>query len=429
MMGSIASLPKRLPSLLRRKITHGRYRPEIDGLRFIAIFFVLIGHLAERVTRFSPATDPSTKDFFEFIIDSGLGVHTFFAISGFVITSQYMSANRSALNGSFLKNYYLRRVLRIEPPYFAILLGTYFLITGLHYAPPGVHRFFGQPASLTESLFASIFYFHSWIFGNVPRLFGPGWTLEIEVQFYVLAPLLLWLFLEKLSSRSRPAIGALALCVGVFCVAIPKTSGPVYSEYTLLGHFHAFFLGLMLASFQNPLRAAVQTIDRRLVDAIAWLALLGMLFTKYIPDNVAMNLARDTCIALLFMGSFAPGTTFFKFLSGEYVSLLGGACYSLYLTHEQIQQVLTSVLVKTLHIGSPVVNLAADFVFEMPIVIVVGMAFYTFVERPFMTPRWPWKVASFLKIRTATAFSRRPASPPRSEEIGTRAPEKERRAS
>ena len=53
-----------------------------------------------------------------------LGVNLFFAISGFILANQAIKANRNPLGGGFLKAYFGRRVMRIEPPYIILLLAT-----------------------------------------------------------------------------------------------------------------------------------------------------------------------------------------------------------------------------------------------------------------------------------------------------------------
>ena len=169
------------PNLFRRRMSGGAYRPEIDGLRFFAIAIVVVGHVAERAVRFFPsmrdaAADNAVGDLFQ---RAGLGVFLFFTISGFIIASQARKSRHAPLSGAFLKSYFWRRLLRIEPPYVVLLICTWFVLTTTGYTPEGANHFSAEPQSLDRSLLGSIFYAHGLIWGAYPRLFPPGWSLEV----------------------------------------------------------------------------------------------------------------------------------------------------------------------------------------------------------------------------------------------------------
>lgn len=165
-------LPERLG---RRAPRSGVYRPEIDGLRFVAIAVVVFGHLAERVVRFqSPTQEASSLEsaVFRLLATPGPGVMLFFAISGFVITHQLMARDEPPLSPLVLRAYLARRALRIEPPYLLLLCGSFLMVSVFGLLPEQVHQFYGEPESLTASFLASLSYSHGWLFGTMPRLFA-----------------------------------------------------------------------------------------------------------------------------------------------------------------------------------------------------------------------------------------------------------------
>ena len=121
-----ASAWSSLPLLLRRRMAGGVYRAEIDGLRFFAIAIVVAGHFTERAIRFFPDMAAVQDHPLVWILARpGLGVYLFFAISGFILATQAMKAKAGPLSGTFLKAYFGRRVLRIEPPYLILLVLTW----------------------------------------------------------------------------------------------------------------------------------------------------------------------------------------------------------------------------------------------------------------------------------------------------------------
>ena len=131
--GWLSSFPLRF----RRNVSQGVYRAEIDGLRFFAIAFVIFGHALERAERFFPQSQPwlSGSRAGGFLQVAPPGVMLFFAISGFVLASQALKAKASPLSGAFLRSYFGRRILRIEPPY-VILLPAPLAVVGLaHFTP------------------------------------------------------------------------------------------------------------------------------------------------------------------------------------------------------------------------------------------------------------------------------------------------------
>src|SRR5438094_3364218 len=104
----------------RRITTSGNYIPEIDGLRFIAIFAVVLHHVALYVT----TLDNRPEGIFEL---GTRGVELFFAISGFVLAAPFASQYLCGRPRVRLGQYFLRRLTRLEPPYLLALLIIFFV--------------------------------------------------------------------------------------------------------------------------------------------------------------------------------------------------------------------------------------------------------------------------------------------------------------
>ncbi len=392
-----------LPSELRRRTTAGStYRPEIDGLRFFAIFMVIIGHMVERIIRFQePISQPSgfEQSLFFVLAQPASGVFLFFAVSGFIIAQQYLRKKPMPFDGAYLKSYFLRRLLRIEPPYFLVLIGTYILITATGFVPDGVHRFNAEPVSLTTSLLASLFYLHSPVYGTFPRLFGPGWSLEIEVQFYLLAPLFFCVLYFVRNNAERRMIEAILLVAGFatasyFSPSDAASHGSIFWQYTLLRFFIFFWMGVMMASNQDALRNLLSRVPNVVMQILPWCGVLAI----FLADSIFTGkqdlayLTQISGVALAFFGVLDDRSSFKRFCSRPWVSLIGGACYSIYLVHLQILQVATNIVVKHLHITSWLGTLALCSIILIPLVLVGGLGFYTIVERTFMLPDWPQRL-------------------------------------
>ena len=148
------------------------YRPEIDGLRAIAVFSVITYHARDT-----------------FLPGGFLGVDIFFVISGYLITSLILKELKLTNKFSF-SNFYERRVRRIIPA----LLGMIILSTFISYITLLPDSFVDFSKSLISSIFSvSNFYFlyTGNLYGAESSLLKPllhTWSLSVEEQFYILLP-------------------------------------------------------------------------------------------------------------------------------------------------------------------------------------------------------------------------------------------------
>jgi len=153
---------------------HPKYRPDIDGLRAIAVLAVVIFHAFPR-----------------YLPGGFIGVDIFFVISGYLITS-IITSNLNAQTFSFL-DFYSRRVRRIFPTLIVVLLFTYFcgwfLLSNAEYEQVGKHIAAGASFISNFILWAESGYFDN-AAETKPLLHL--WSLGIEEQFYLIAPLFFW---------------------------------------------------------------------------------------------------------------------------------------------------------------------------------------------------------------------------------------------
>jgi peptidoglycan/LPS O-acetylase OafA/YrhL len=150
--------------------------PSLDGLRAVSIMLVMYAHwgLTKRVPLLDRLPSAQYKYF------GPLGVTMFFVISGFIITTLLMSEQRR--NATIdLKDFYLRRTLRIFPAYY------------LYLAVIAVSAAFGIVAVTHRDLIMSALYLRDY-FPHTTDWTNHTWSLAVEEQFYLIWPLLLcWL--------------------------------------------------------------------------------------------------------------------------------------------------------------------------------------------------------------------------------------------
>jgi peptidoglycan/LPS O-acetylase OafA/YrhL len=165
----------------KRITTQKRFIPQIDGLRFVAIASVVLFHVYAALERGAvPTPIPFNTDV------AKRGVELFFAISGFILGVPFASRYLANAPKVKLKQYFLRRLTRLEPPYFLSLFAWAAMQDIV------AHR---SLADMAPHLAASAVYMHNLIFGAFPgAVNGVAWSLEVEIQFYCLVPLLALLF-------------------------------------------------------------------------------------------------------------------------------------------------------------------------------------------------------------------------------------------
>jgi peptidoglycan/LPS O-acetylase OafA/YrhL len=198
------------------------YWPALDGLRALSVLLVIISHI-------------NYPNYFGIKLNlGGFGVHTFFAISGFLITSLLL--NEKHENGKVsIRNFYLRRFFRIIP----VLLLFLFVLFILNIS---------YDLNISKINFLSTLFF----FGNIPNSIthlnitgswhlGHFWSLTIEEQFYLIYPVLI----------SRLNLNWLKKSIIPICIIVPVIN---YCYYNEVGWFFSSrilhnIMGLVLIPF------------------------------------------------------------------------------------------------------------------------------------------------------------------------------------
>ena len=270
------SLGARFRSRFRRRTSSGRFIAEIDGLRFPAIAVVVFAHLWAYFSGRPHA--PALTSWGE--IDSadrcqiaGEGVVLFFIISGFVLALPFASASLAGTPPVKLGDYYLRRLTRLEPPYLISLVGLLLLkIVARRF-----HLVAGQEtdAVLLRHFAVSAAYLHNVVYGVPSIINGVAWSLEIEIQFYLLVPLLTQVFRLRSTFARRATI--LVAIVGAIAIqqAWIVDEGRLY--LSILNFAQYFLFGFLLADLY--LTERIGTAEKHwawdVASALSWIAVFG----------------------------------------------------------------------------------------------------------------------------------------------------------
>jgi peptidoglycan/LPS O-acetylase OafA/YrhL len=251
-----------LPQRLSRITSGGKFIKEVDGLRFVAIFPVVLYHLTERFERYVPAgaagnvrnnpthimyqlgflgdfrlSDDHVNPTSDIVNMGFIGVYIFFVISGFILAVPFAAHKLKGSRPVKLLDYYWRRVTRLEPTYIiwcSILFVLFVFVK---------HTTFGS--YLLEYL-ATITYTHTFFYNQWSPINPVTWTLEIEIQFYILAPFLAAFFFAIKDKALRRSVNTVLI---LLLVVVQSWLGWSFSPYNwcILAYLQYFLIGFMLA--------------------------------------------------------------------------------------------------------------------------------------------------------------------------------------
>jgi peptidoglycan/LPS O-acetylase OafA/YrhL len=368
----------------RRITSSGQFIPEIDGLRFLAILSVFIYHLAGDVLRHSSAQDReslSSSWLFGVTQVLNIGVPLFFIISGFILSTPFAAAHLYQKRPVSLKKYFLRRLTRLEPPYILSLALFFAIKVAVAKAPAW---------ELFPNLMASIFYLHNAIFGAPSVINFVAWSLEIEIQFYILAPALACIFAIRSVFMRRAILVALTLLATQISLLVWKNGA---LQLSLLGYSQYFLTGFIFADLY--LSGGDRRQHNRLwdvVSVIGWPALLALLM----HGGVFAYWITPWLILLLYLAAF-HGVIMNGFVTNAWIATIGGMCYTIYLLHNYIIAGLGAFTERFLAHSPFEARLLVQFLLMAPVLLALSAIYFRMVERPCMQPQWPRQLMAAIR--------------------------------
>ena len=302
------------------------YRPEIDGLRAIAVVAVILYHAQITILGQQP-------------FKGGLiGVDIFFVISGYLFTSIILKELINSGTFSF-RNFYERRIRRILPALLLVMLAS--LPFAWIYLLP--NDFIGFSKSILYSLgFSSNFYFWDTgqVYGAENGLLKPflhTWSLSIEEQFYIFFPIIL-LLVFKYFKKYTIHILILGFVVSIGLANWGSRNYPSLNFYFLPTRVWELLAGSILAYFEITLghRSRQKTLNLILPSLGLFLIGHSILFFNdkmYHPSFYTLSPIIGVCLIIWFSNK---EEFIAKVLSGKLFVGIGLISYSLYLWHYPI---------------------------------------------------------------------------------------------
>lgn len=337
------------------------YRPDIDGLRAIAVLSVVLFHV-----------DPA------WIPGGFLGVDIFFVISGFLITRIIVS--ESDQQRFSVANFYNRRIKRIFPAMFVVVLVT--LLVGQFALLPEDLDDLALSSAATVLSLANVFF----TYFSDSSYFAPDsalrpllhmWSLGVEEQFYVFWPVCAVLLFRRFSGVRLTLLLTVLALASFMLAEYLSPRAPLFSYYMLptrAGELLLGALGFTLVRADLLQKLAGWAWEAVSVVAAAVLTVSFVFINEDMPFPGMIAIAPTAAVMALIVAGAARQTLVGRLLSLRPLVWIGLISYSMYLWHWPVL-----AFAKYAH-GS----LSLDYkLATLVVILLLSLASYWLVERPF----------------------------------------------
>jgi peptidoglycan/LPS O-acetylase OafA/YrhL len=340
------------------------YRPEVNGLRGIAVLGAVFYHAEIILGNFR-------------IFPGGfLGVDVFIVISGYLMTA-IISKEYRATNTFSFKNYYKRRIRRLLPALLVVIfftsIASYFILL------PSLFEDF------IKSVLASIFFFSNFFFHYSGQAYGAQvlseipllhtWSLSLEEQFYIVYPTILLGLVIYLKKRIE-IILIIGILLSVIFASIITVNHQSFNYYMLPSRAWEFLFGALLGVKLDQTNSNENKKTKQFLALIGFIVLL-LSFALFDDSNFHpsyLTLIPVTATYLIIQNT-SEDSLINKVLSIPALIFIGLISYSFYLWHHPIFS-----FAKILDIGQESILIKTLIIF---ISILLGFITYKFIEKPF----------------------------------------------
>jgi peptidoglycan/LPS O-acetylase OafA/YrhL len=330
------------------------YRPDVDGLRALAVLAVLFYHA--RLKAFSGGF---------------IGVDVFFVISGYLITTKILNGIQA--NSFSLVSFYEMRIRRIVPALFSVVLFT-LIVGGWLYSAVDYEELGKSAIATTFSLANYLFWSQAGYFER-PSVLKPllhTWSLSIEEQFYLFLPILLVVISRYLKSKFSSALLILA---GISFIASVYVLYQDASAAFYFAHLRAweFLIGGLLLHNTTRLKTWHKEVLSFMGLAMILVAVFSYSAETSFPGQMALLPVSGAALIIYCGKQYQPFVS--KILNLKPLVFIGKISYSLYLWHWPLIVFLRYYLIRE--------ATAFDILLWFIVTFILSYFSWKFIETPF----------------------------------------------
>jgi peptidoglycan/LPS O-acetylase OafA/YrhL len=358
-------------------IAHPRYVPALDGIRGIAIIWVVFHNTTFLIEQ---RTHGWQLALVAFAHTGWMGVQLFFALSGYLITAGLLATQGAA---HYFRDFYARRALRILPLYYAVIFVVLYVLPHL----------MALPGNVGAAHQASLWLFLTNWTGDVPYGFSHFWSLAVEEQFYIVWPLLVFRLApgQLLRACIWVAAGALLMRLGLGLRHVQPWT--IYSN--TICRMDALALGAAVACVL-ALPEASALLKKRLTAvalATALVFVLGALATSLYDTTILRGQTFGYTLLSLCSASFVLCTVLAddkrwgitRVLASSVLRSFGKYSYGIYVVHNLIHKLIGEPILQARFGKQPAASIVLVYaVIILGVSYVVAVLTYHGLERHFL---------------------------------------------
>jgi peptidoglycan/LPS O-acetylase OafA/YrhL len=358
------------------------YFPNLNGVRCIAALMVIISHLELNKSYFN------LENHFHEVKHLGrLGVSLFFVLSGFLIT--YLLIKEKEVNGRIkISFFYWRRVLRIWPLYYFIVLLSLFVLPKISlFHIPNLHLDFDTNSQFFLVCVLFICFLSNLLISiKLVPFATQTWSIGTEEQFYFVWPLLI----NKISNLKKWFLSIIVFYnVLLFLLSFSFLDGIKYitiiRDYSASVQLDSLTIGALGAYYFHKNDHVIKRIANDVSFVFSILVLiLALLYNFQVPH---FNSSFYAFLFITIILNLVYNKRLLKVLEFKPFTYLGKISYGLYMYHQIMIVLCINILLKF-----DFVNTITLYILSIISTVIVAGLSYEFLEKPFLKMKYKWSI-------------------------------------
>lgn len=358
--------------------------PNLHSLRAIAALMVVVAHIELRKSSLN-------LQHIQFVTTWGtLGVNLFFVISGFLITYLLLT-EKQRFGDVSLHHFYTRRILRIWPLYFLILLFGYYLTPVLlpQYYLSDVDKFTSQ------SILCNIFFLSNitMILNLTPLIISPIWSIGIEEQFYIFWPIIMRI--NKIQVITKIVIAIIfihpSLKLILFYLSSRYPALQILSSTLSTMKFDSMAMGGIMAIISHFGKISLFRLELKLqlftstATQVGAFVLLAALFTMSYYKPILIDIYQPfSAIFAICILNLATNPSSIIQIENRVLNYFGKISYGLYIYHMPVIYLIFHFQIQSMAIGDWFASNLILYTFTISSTVILAAISYEYFEKTFL---------------------------------------------
>ena len=348
------------------------YFHNLNGVRFIAAFFVIICHV-ELIKKYYNIDNFRAETIFL----GGLGVDLFFVLSGFLITFLLLKEKEQFFKIDY-KAFYMRRILRIWPLYYVVVILSLFILPNFDiFSIPLLHSKFNPSTDWLYVLLFFILMLPNVLFFIKPIHFATQtWSIGTEEQFYLIWPLLI-----SKTKKYKVLFVSVLVTYWIFYFFINSSFFDDFRSIDIFRNFYSLFKidVLTIGAFAAILCFEKNTILDKIINFKVFIVAILLLLYFYTNENLFVERIVYSLLFALLILNLVNLQSLSTVLEFKVINYLGKISYGIYMYHLILIVMILNILIKL-----NCFNNILLYVLSFTVTIVVSSLSYEYIEKPFL---------------------------------------------